>query len=156
MGLEGVGRMATVHALEHPFAILLQLTHMIFEGVFERFPSLRVAFLEAGAGWVPYMMDRLDEEWEKPMGKGLPISQSPSALMSSGQIFVSCEVEESSLPEVIRRTGASQILWPSDFPHERPRSAFGGDLPKFHRRTDLSAEVKQAIVWENPKRFYRL
>ena len=55
-----------VHTLEHPFAILIQFTHMVFEGVLNRFPKLRVAFLEAGSGWLPYMMDRMDEEMEKP------------------------------------------------------------------------------------------
>ena len=39
------------------------LISMIFEGVPERFPHLRIAFLEAGATWVPYLMDRMDEEF---------------------------------------------------------------------------------------------
>ena len=34
---------------------------MSIQGAFELFPQLRVAYLEAGAGWVPFMMDRLDE-----------------------------------------------------------------------------------------------
>ena len=35
---------------------------MIFQGVFELYPNLRVAYLEAGCGWIPFMMDRLDED----------------------------------------------------------------------------------------------
>ena len=41
------------------------LTFLLWGGVFERFPRLRIAYLEGGAGWVPYLMDRLDEEVEK-------------------------------------------------------------------------------------------
>ncbi|MBI1993540.1 MAG: amidohydrolase family protein [Deltaproteobacteria bacterium] len=73
MGFDYFDKFIQVHTLEHPFAILIQFTHMIFEGLFERFPRLRVAFLEAGSGWLPYMMDRMDEEFEKlyPLGPGL-------------------------------------------------------------------------------------
>ncbi|MBI4481545.1 MAG: amidohydrolase family protein, partial [Acidobacteria bacterium] len=65
MGFDFFDKFLQVHTLEHPFAILIQFTHMLFEGVFVRFPGLRVAFLEAGSGWIPYMMDRMDEEYEK-------------------------------------------------------------------------------------------
>ena len=61
MGFDFFNKFLHVHTLEHPFAILIQFTHMVFEGVFVRFPKLRVAFLEAGCGWLPYMMDRMDE-----------------------------------------------------------------------------------------------
>jgi hypothetical protein len=42
-----------------------QLTSMIFEGVPERFPDLPLAFLGAGAGWAPYSMERMDDEYAK-------------------------------------------------------------------------------------------
>jgi len=43
MGFDFFNKFLHVHTLEHPFAILIQFTHMIFEGVFVRFPKLRVA-----------------------------------------------------------------------------------------------------------------
>jgi uncharacterized protein len=60
------------HALEHPVAAMIQLTNMTFQGVFEEYPGLRVAFLECGAGWMPYMMDRFDEEYERRGQKWAP------------------------------------------------------------------------------------
>ena len=44
--------------MEHPIPLMIQMTSMLFDGVFERFPRLRVAFLEAGRAWIPFMMDR--------------------------------------------------------------------------------------------------
>ena len=40
-----------------------QASAMLAHGVFDRFPRLRVAFLERGATWVPFMMDRLDRSY---------------------------------------------------------------------------------------------
>src|SRR5207244_9201172 len=64
LGINFFTRFALTHALEHPLAQMIQLSSMVMEGVFEKFPRLRVAYLEAGAGWVPYMMDRLDRSYE--------------------------------------------------------------------------------------------
>ena len=87
MGFDFFNKFLHVHTLEHPFAILIQFTHMVFEGVFVRFPKLRVAFLEAGSGWLPYMMDRMDEEMEKPYRVQAPLlKQKPSELIRNGQI----------------------------------------------------------------------
>jgi predicted TIM-barrel fold metal-dependent hydrolase len=54
-----------VHTLSHSFAQMLQCTSMMFRGVFDRFPKLRVAFMEAGCSWAPYWFGRMNEEWEK-------------------------------------------------------------------------------------------
>jgi predicted TIM-barrel fold metal-dependent hydrolase len=47
-------------------------------------------------------------------------------------------------------------MWASDFPHERERDQFGGDLPYFRAREDLDDNLKKLILWDNPARFYRL
>jgi len=53
-----------VHTLSHSFAQMLQACSMMFRGVFDRFPNLRVAFMEAGCSWAPYWFGRMNEEWE--------------------------------------------------------------------------------------------
>ena len=47
------------------------LWQMIFGGVFERFPTLRVAFTEQGADWIPAMLERLDEQYGSPFERGI-------------------------------------------------------------------------------------
>ena len=49
------------HAMAHPFEQMIAVLCVVVGGLLERFPRLKVAFMEAGAGWVPYWMERLDE-----------------------------------------------------------------------------------------------
>jgi uncharacterized protein len=157
MGFDFFNKFLHVHTLEHPFAILIQFTHMIFEGVFVRFPKLRCAFLEAGCGWLPYMMDRMDEEMEKPYRVQAPLlKQKPSELIRNGQIWTTCEVEEKALPHVLEQFNPKCLMWPSDYPHERLPDMFSHDIPEFLGRTDINDETKKAILHDNPIDFYRL
>src|SRR5437764_1180086 len=63
LGLDRLQRLIEVRTLTHPFSQMIQLTSMMFSGVFDAFPGLRVAYCEAGSGWVPFMADRLDMEF---------------------------------------------------------------------------------------------
>lgn len=144
-----------VHTLEHPFAILVQLTSMMFDGVFELFPRLRVAFLECGAGWVPYMMDRLDEEYERRGQRDAPLlKRMPSEYLRGGNIYVSCEVEERTLPYVLDQMGEDQVFFASDYPHEREHAQYLEDIPAFMKRVDLSEGAKRKVLRDNALRFY--
>ena len=64
-GVELFPRFIQAHTVSHPFGQMRQLTSIILEGIPERFPRLRLAFLEAGSGWVPYWMERMDDEYAK-------------------------------------------------------------------------------------------
>jgi predicted TIM-barrel fold metal-dependent hydrolase len=156
LGLDRLANFAEAHCLEHPVSQMLQLTNMMFQGVFDQFPRLRVAYLEAGVGWVPFMMDRLDEDYEK-FGRLSPqLKRKPSEHFRAGNIFFTAEVEERTLPYVLDLVRPDVVLWASDFPHERERDQFGGDLPYLKAREDLSDAAKQRILFDNPTRFYRL
>ena len=157
LGLDHVQSFAGVYPLSHPFAQMQQLTSMMIYGVFERFPGLRVAFLEAGCGWVPYLADRLDESWEHRLNRWPhPTKQSPSDIMRGGNLYYSCEREEKTLATVADLIGAAQILWASDFPHERPWEEFSGDIDSLIDRQDLPASLSRKILFDNPRRLYKL
>ena len=77
----------------------LHFTSIIFKGVPLRFPKLRLAFLEIGATWLPYYLDRMDEHWEKRGEFEAPhLTKKPSALFRESPIYVSLEAEEGLLP----------------------------------------------------------
>ena len=59
-------------------------------------------------------------------------------------------------PLAIECLGPDVLLWASDFPHERVREGFAGDLPTLAQRADIDETVKRRILWDNPRRFYRL
>src|SRR5215212_2950268 len=95
IGLAAFNGFAPVQALEHPFAQMIQLTSMMFEGVFERFPRLRVAFLDACTSWVPFKMDRLHRSYRALSGRARReycelLQRPPSEYVKAGNFFFSC------------------------------------------------------------------
>ena len=67
-GLDNLKPFLKVHTLEHPVPLMIQMTDMMFNGVFETFPNLKFAFLEGGCSWITFMMDRLDYELDSVFG----------------------------------------------------------------------------------------
>ena len=143
----------SVHTIAFPFECMTALTGLMFAGVPEQFPQLRFAALEAGCGWAPYLVDRMDEEFEKRGSREAPLLKlKPSEYFKRGQFYVTFELEERMLPYVIERLGADKILFSSDYPHwdtEWPNA-----VKTFLSRDDVSAAAKRQILYDNPQRFY--
>src|SRR5262245_32520093 len=116
-GLQGAG------LLHHPISQIVEMTSMVSSGLFETFPRLKVGFLEAGCGWVPYLMDRLDEKWESNRSRS-PLHKKPSTYVQACSIYFSAEPYESTLPLMIERVGADHLFVASDFPHELEDDGF--------------------------------
>jgi uncharacterized protein len=156
LGLEHIRQQIEAHTLAHPFPMIAQFNSMVFNGVFHRYPRLRVAYLEAGAGWVPYLMDRMDYEAEA-RAEQWPYPEPPSAVIRRGNVYVSCEPGERTLPTVVELLDGGQILYASDFPHElgTTPAAYLDDLEEMDERDDISDTVKQQILADNAARFYQ-
>jgi uncharacterized protein len=161
IGLAAFNGFAPVQALEHPFAQMIQLTSMMFEGVFERFPRLRVAFLEAGTSWVPFMMDRLDRSYSAWSGRARReysdyLKRPPSEYIQSGNLFFSCEGGEESMCHAISRIGSECLLFASDFPHETNIDRAKHEIAELWERTDITDQDKQNILrGVGVQRFYQ-
>jgi len=154
LGLDLAANFTVAHTLEHPFAQMRQLVSLIFEGVFELFPRLRFGCLECGVGWVPWLMDRMDEELERKGQYSPRCKLKPSEYLRRGNIFFAAEVGETALPLAARFLRPDVLLWASDYPHERDQRDFTEDIPTLIRRDDVSDEVKRLIFFDNPLRFY--
>jgi predicted TIM-barrel fold metal-dependent hydrolase len=145
----------TVHTVGHPIEQMMSLTSVIIGGVMERFPKLRFSFLEGGVGWVPYWMDRMDEEVEKRGAVEAPyLTMLPSEYIKSGRIYFGVECEEKTIPDGVRWGLEDTLLYSSDYPH------WDGDWPHtvgaVHEREDLSESVKRKMMYENAARFYNI
>lgn len=140
------------HTIGRPIETLIDCAALMYGGVPEKFPDLRIAFLECGAGWVPYWMDRMDEEWEKRQSEAPLLKAKPSEYMTRGNWFFAAEPEETTLPYVIDRVGEKVILFASDYPH------WDGNFPymvsTLKDRKDISESEKQKILCENALRLY--
>ena len=91
------------------------LTSMITDSLFERFPKLKVLSVEAGAGYAPYLMDRLDAKYEVFAGL-LPLKKKPSEYIRSNCYFVA-EPLERTVDMVMDLVGPDRVMWGSDYPH---------------------------------------
>ena len=90
---------------------------MIVHGVFERFPRLRVAYMEAGCGWLPSWLHRIDEHLELAGAV-----EAPELTMSATEYFrrncwISTECDDPFVADVIRWMGDDHIVFETDFPH---------------------------------------
>ena len=153
IGVDRFENYIQVHCVSFPFDQMTAMTSLVSGGVFDRHPKLRVAFLEAGVGWVPYFVERMHEHWEK-RGDWIPNGwkRDPMEYIEAGNVWVSCESEEKILPAVAGILGADFILWASDYPH------WDGGWPEstkpLRERTDLDERVRAKIAGENARRFY--
>jgi predicted TIM-barrel fold metal-dependent hydrolase len=146
-------RFVQVHSIGHPFTQMKQFTSMIFDGVPERFPDLRLGFLEAGCGWVVYLLDRMDERYHLRGAVEAPVlTKSPSEYVADGNIFISMESDERLLPATLDILGDDIFMFASDFPHWD--AEFPANIQYMLSRTDLSEEVKSKITRENAMRLY--
>jgi predicted TIM-barrel fold metal-dependent hydrolase len=136
--------------LAHSFGQMSQFTHMIFGRVFERFPRLKVAFLEAGCGWVPYLIERIDRRTERT-GRHLATEQ-----VRDHPVYFHAELAERQvLPLALSVVGEDRFLYASDFPHE-PDDEIMEVLEAFLAREDVSPSAKQKLLCENIEALYTL
>jgi uncharacterized protein len=142
-----------MHTVGRPVETAIQFVGMTLAGLPEMFPDLRVGFLECGSGWVPYWMERMDEEWEKRGEVEAPLcKRKPSDYVRNGNWFFATEPEEEMLPYVIERIGADKILFASDYPHWD--GIFPNVVSTIKGRDDLADSHKEAILGGNAARFY--
>jgi predicted TIM-barrel fold metal-dependent hydrolase len=114
---------------------------------------LRIATLEAGHGWLPFWIKRLDEHAETIRAALPELRQRPSEYVTSGRYFQSIEIPEGAAVTnaVIDLLGDEVLMYASDYPHGEshfPKSAgivLGWDMPP---------ERKRKLLWDNAARLY--
>jgi predicted TIM-barrel fold metal-dependent hydrolase len=139
-----------VHTVAFPFECMTAVTGLVYAGVPEMFPNLKIAILEGCVGWVPFLMDRMDEEFEIRGREAPLLKRKPSEYMA--EFTYGFEIEESTLPLVIQRIGADKLVYASDYPHWD--TSWPNSVKHFLSRTDISDQDKRKILGENPQRLY--
>lgn len=139
--------------------LLMAFTALVSGGVLDRFPQLRVVFLEAGCQWVPFIIERIHHRFKnqgstlrKFLPQTAPIQKLPVMdYIKRGNIYFSTEVEDEILPNVLNLVGESQVIFGSDMPHgDRDRCA----AAILQKRTDISESAKVSILEKNPAKLY--
>jgi predicted TIM-barrel fold metal-dependent hydrolase len=134
------GSMETFHAC----------TALIYGGIPDKFPKLRIGVFNTGVGWVPFLMERMDKDFEGRNQEEAPLlKNAPSAHITGGNWYFATTYNEQSLPYVLETVGEDQIIFGSAYPEAD--SLFPGSVASVRDRGDLSESAKKKILGENAR-----
>jgi predicted TIM-barrel fold metal-dependent hydrolase len=145
------------HICTHPLEQMCAAVALIYGGVLDRFPSLDVVFLEAGCGWVPFWLERMDEHHENNLARNFGGTRTRELRPSEyfrRQCYVSANADETFLRSVVDQIGADRIVFSSDYPH--PDAPFPHAVDELLALEDLTDDQKRMILWDNTARLYHL
>jgi predicted TIM-barrel fold metal-dependent hydrolase len=128
------------------------LASIVFSGALDRFPGFKFVLGEAGVTWLPYILDRMDEEYEDRYYR-LNLSMKPSDFWRR-QGYSTYQREPSVAP-MIPLIGEENIMWGSDYPHP---DGIWPDSQKFIQAdlAGVDAAVQRKILCENAGKLYGL
>jgi predicted TIM-barrel fold metal-dependent hydrolase len=134
--------------------MMLACMSMIWGGVCERHPKLRVGFLESGGGWIAPWLDRMDRHFDDQGFNDSGLKTRPSELFRRN-CWISFEPVEGSLKVLAEYIGPHKILWATDYPH---RDGFFPGAPAMiaERLAGASPEVKHQVMAGGAMGFYGL
>lgn len=153
--LQLCNRFIGVHALGFSWCNMLHMTNWVTNGMPERFPKLKTIWIESGLAWIPFLMQRLDNEFMMRTSDCALLKRKPSDYMRE-MFYTSQPMEMVDNRKALELTfemikADTQLLWSSDYPHwdmDLPSTIY--DLPF------ISEEAKRNILGGNAQRLFNL
>jgi predicted TIM-barrel fold metal-dependent hydrolase len=148
-----MNRFISVHALGFSFFNMVHMTNWVMNALPERFPKLRVVWIESGLAWVPFVMQRLDNEYMMRTSDAPALKRKPSDYMRD-MFYTSQPMEMVENKDMLEQTlkminAETQLCYASDYPHwdmDLPSTIY--DLPF------LSDKAKLNILGGNALRLF--
>ncbi len=153
--LEVCDGLLAAHGIGMSLPAMMAFVAIVGHGMLDRYPNLKVGFLEFGAEWILYMVPRLDHYL--PIDRSqMPIKDDLSqktieAQVKSGRIFIAGEADDKMLLNEIELLGEDQILYSSDLPHGEGRHNAAKEILA---RGDLTDAQKRKILYDNAVKFF--
>jgi len=149
-----LNRFISMHALSFVHYSLIHMTNWIINGLPERFPKLKVLWIESGLAWIPYLMQRLDHEYQMRTCEAPLLKRLPSEYMK--EMYYTSQPMEKTNIKLLQATmeafnADTQLMYASDWPHwdfDAPSSIT--TLPF------LSDQAKRNILGLNAARVFNL
>lgn len=153
--LSQVNRFLGMHALGFVWCNMIHMTNWILNGIPERFPKLKTLWIESGLAWVPFMMQRLDDQYLMRPSEAPQLKRLPSEYMRENCWYTTQPMEQTNkkaLEHTLEMINAeTQLLFASDWPH------FDFDLPsEIVDLPFLSEQAKRNILGLNAARIFNL
>jgi predicted TIM-barrel fold metal-dependent hydrolase len=153
--LATVNRFLGMHALGFVWCNLVHMTNWVLNGIPERFPTLKSIWVESGLAWVPFLMQRLDDQFLMRQSEAPQLKRLPSDYMREN-CWYTTQPMETTHPRALQVTldminAETQLLFSSDWPH------FDFDLPSvIYDLPFLSEQTKRNILGLNAARIFHL
>ncbi len=152
-GLDTWENMFLQRSAAHPWCGMRNMAALMGSGVLDRYPRLRIGTLEAGHGWLPFWLARIDEHAETCKGAIQELKHKPSEYVKSGRYFQSIEIHEGDkiTNSVSDLLGDSVLMYGSDYPHGESRwpesvnTVMDWSMPQ---------ERKRKLLWDNAVKCY--
>ena len=134
------------------------VSSLIFEGVFDRFPGLKVALVEVGMYWAVPFSWRLDHSWKLHREEVPHLQRRPSDYFKEHFYFSTQPIEEPDDPkdylrvvESVENTfGPDRVMFASDYPH------WDFDSPYFSVPRSLPDDMRRRILGENASKLFNI
>jgi len=146
---------AVINYVSHSLSPTIEpVANLCASGVLERFPGLRFATIEAGIGWVAWLLDAMDEAyrkhhfWVRPKLKKLPSEY----YRLHG--FASFQEDAAGLTLAERHALADNFMWGNDYPHHEgtwPHSAAAIE----RTMSGLTEDARAKILGLNAARLFK-
>jgi uncharacterized protein len=153
--LGNTNRFLITHALGFTIYNVVHLSNWIINGLPERFPKLDVIWIESGLAWVPWIMQRLDNDYKMRSSEAPSLRKLPSEYMQD-MYYSSQPMEIPNDPDVLAMTfkmikAETQLMWCSDYPH------WDMDVPSvIYDLPFLDEKAKRNILGENARRLLKI
>lgn len=137
----------------HPWGAMRALASFIGSGIMDRYPSIRLAILESGCGWLPFWARRLEDQADY-VGTTAPLQHKVGEYFTNGRFFSSIEMHEGEdMIKMVRDfLGEDVLMYASDYPH--PESRFPDSVDSVLAWESLSGEAAEKVMWKNAVRLY--
>jgi predicted TIM-barrel fold metal-dependent hydrolase len=112
-------------------AMLEMINIMLYSGVFDRFPKLRVGLIESGVGWIPWACEYMDRTWEMQRHWTECAIKHPPSFYFDQNVYASF-ISDPVGVELRHKPGAKNIMWSSDYPHSETT------FPHSHKVIDMN------------------
>lgn len=138
----------------HAQSCQAMLTSMVFEGIFERFPALKIVVIEAGFGWLPALCWRLDRLWERLRAETPHLKRKPSEYIREHVWLTTQPMEEpepkARVLDTIEWIGWDRLLFATDYPH------WDYDDPSHVLPAGVAMERRRGFFRDNARAVYGL
>ena len=154
VGVDRFNGRGAQHIISHTMEMMLAALSMIWGGVCERHPKLRVGFLESGGGWIAPWLDRMDRHFDDQGFNDSGLKTRPSEIFQRS-CWISFEPVEGGLKYLADYIGPHKIMWATDYPH--PDGFFPGAPKMIAKQLEgLSPETKHQVMAGGAMGFYGL